>query len=55
MQGMEAVAAYWGDAPEQVQGNLRLTRLLGAQTRFTHSPDRAQVDTAIAGIASELA
>jgi D-cysteine desulfhydrase len=52
--GMEAVAAYWGEAPEQAQGNLRLTRLLGAQTRFTHSADRAQVDTAIAGIASEL-
>jgi 1-aminocyclopropane-1-carboxylate deaminase/D-cysteine desulfhydrase-like pyridoxal-dependent ACC family enzyme len=52
--GMEAVAAYWGEAPEQAQGNLRLTRLLGAQTRFTNSADRAQVDTAIAGIASEL-
>lgn len=52
--GMESVAAYWGEAPEQAQGNLRLTRLLGAQTRFTNSTDRAQVDTAIAGIASEL-
>ena len=52
--GMEAVAAYWGEEPPHAQGNLRLTRLLGAQTRFTNNADRAQVDAAIAGIANEL-
>ena len=52
--GMEAVAAYWGEEPPQAQGNLRLTRLLGAQTRFTNNADRAEVDAAIAGIANEL-
>ncbi len=52
--GMDAVAAYWGDEPSVVQGNLRLTRLLGAQTRFTNNGDRAQVDVAIAAIAQEL-
>ncbi len=52
--GMQAVAAYWGEEPAAVQGNLRLTRLLGAQTRFTHNPDRAQVDQAITDIAAEL-
>ena len=52
--GLEAVAAYWGDAPAAVQGNLLLTRLLGAQTRFTHNTDRAQVDQAITEIAGEL-
>ena len=52
--GFEAVAAYWGDEPAAVQGNLLLTRLLGAQTRFTHNADRAQVDQAIIEIADEL-
>lgn len=52
--GMDAVAIYWGDAPPLVQGNLRLTRCLGAQTRFTGSPDRAQVDAAITEAADEL-
>ena len=52
--GMDAVAAYWGHEPATVQGNLRLTRLLGAQTRFTNNGDRAQVDVAIAAIAEEL-
>ncbi len=52
--GMQAVAAYWGEQPEVAQGNLLLTRLLGAQTRFTNNADRAHVDTAIAQIATEL-
>ena len=52
--GMQAVAAYWGEEPKRVQGNLLLTRLLGAQTRFTNHADRAQVDSAIMAIADEL-
>jgi D-cysteine desulfhydrase family pyridoxal phosphate-dependent enzyme len=52
--GMQAVAAYWGEEPKVAQGNLLLTRLLGAQTRFTNNSDRAQVDTAINAIAEEL-
>jgi D-cysteine desulfhydrase family pyridoxal phosphate-dependent enzyme len=52
--GLDAVAAYWGDAPAAAQGNLLLTRLLGAQTRFTQNADRAQVDQAITEIADEL-
>ncbi len=52
--GMQAVAAYWGEEPAAVQGNLRLTRLLGAQIRFTNNADRAQVDQAINDIAAEL-
>ncbi len=52
--GMQAVAAYWGMEPEVAQGNLLLTRLLGAQTRFTNNADRAQVDTTIMEIATEL-
>jgi D-cysteine desulfhydrase len=52
--GMGCVAAYWGEEPGAVQGNLMLTRLLGAQTRFSNSADRAQVDVAIAQIVGEL-
>ena len=51
--GMQAIAAYWGEEPAAVQGNLRLTRLLGAQIRFTNNADRAQVDQAINHIAAE--
>ena len=52
--GMESVAVYWGSEPATQQGNLRLTRLLGAQTRFTNHTDRAQVDTVIGDVAQEL-
>ena len=52
--GMACVAAYWGEPPSAVQGNLMLTRLLGAQTRFTNNADRAQVDSEIVSITKEL-
>ncbi len=52
--GMACVAAYWGEPLSTAQGNLMLTRLLGAQTRFTNSADRAQVDSEIGRIAQEL-
>ena len=52
--GMESVAVYWGHEPPLVQGNLRLVRLLGAQTRFTGSLDRAHVDVAIGEVTAEL-
>lgn len=45
--GMQAVAVYWGHEPAAALGNLRLTQLVGAQTRFTASADRGQVDEAI--------
>jgi 1-aminocyclopropane-1-carboxylate deaminase/D-cysteine desulfhydrase-like pyridoxal-dependent ACC family enzyme len=52
--GMDAVAIYWGDAPRSVQGNLKLTQCLGAQTRFTGDPDRESVDTLIDDVAVAL-
>ena len=52
--GMESIAVYWGGEPLAVQGNLRLARLLGAQTRFTNTADRAHVDVAIGEVAAEL-
>jgi D-cysteine desulfhydrase family pyridoxal phosphate-dependent enzyme len=52
--GLNMIAVYSGTLPAQVQGNYRLTRLLGAEIRFTGDPDRASVDEAIEEIAIEL-
>ena len=51
---MQCCAIYWGDEPATVQGNFQLVRMLGAQTRFTGSPDRAHVDTVINEVTLEL-
>jgi 1-aminocyclopropane-1-carboxylate deaminase/D-cysteine desulfhydrase-like pyridoxal-dependent ACC family enzyme len=48
------IAVYWGNAPERVEGNYRLARLLGAATRFTGETDRASVGRALAAVAQEL-
>lgn len=52
--GLKMVAVYSGTPPAQAQGNYRLTRLLGAEVRFTGDPDRASVDGAIEATALEL-
>lgn len=52
--GLSAVAVYSGSAPGEVQGNYRLTRLLGAEVRFTDDADRASVDSFIEVVAAEL-
>lgn len=52
--GMEAVAVYWGLPPTETTGNLRLTRRLGAHTRFTGSLDRTSVDQGISDAVTEL-
>ena len=52
--GLHMVAIYSGTPPSQIQGNYRLTRLLGAEIRFTGDPDRASVDGAIEEIARQL-
>jgi D-cysteine desulfhydrase family pyridoxal phosphate-dependent enzyme len=52
--GLNMVAVYSGTPPPQLQGNYRLTRLLGAEIRFTGNPDRASVDEAIEETALEL-
>ena len=52
--GLHMVAVYSGTPPAQVQGNYRLTRLLGAEIRFTGDTDRASVDGAIEETAHEL-
>ena len=52
--GLAAVAVYWGSDPGPDHFNLRLTRMLGAQTRFTGNLDRAFVDVGIALAVDEL-
>jgi D-cysteine desulfhydrase len=52
--GLHMLAIYSGTPPPQIQGNYRLTRLLGAEIRFTGNPDRASVDGAIEETALEL-
>jgi D-cysteine desulfhydrase family pyridoxal phosphate-dependent enzyme len=52
--GLSMVAVYSGSPPERIEGNYRLTRLAGAEVRFTNDPDRASVDGAIEAIAEEL-
>jgi 1-aminocyclopropane-1-carboxylate deaminase/D-cysteine desulfhydrase-like pyridoxal-dependent ACC family enzyme len=52
--GMDAHAVYWGEPPAAVEGNLLLTRMLGAATAFTHSSDRSLLDGAIAAAAADL-
>jgi D-cysteine desulfhydrase family pyridoxal phosphate-dependent enzyme len=51
---LDAVAVYWGGEPARAEGNLALTRLLGARTVFTGSADRASVDTGLEAVAAEL-
>jgi len=48
------LAIYSGTPPPQIQGNYRLTSLLGAEIRFTGNPDRASVDGAIEETAREM-
>ncbi len=52
--GLNMIAVYSGTPPPLVQGNYRLTRLLGAEIRFTGDADRASVDGAIEETANEL-
>ncbi len=51
---LSMVAIYSGTQPLKVEGNYRLTCLLGAEVHFTGTPDRASVDGAIEATAREL-
>ena len=51
---LAAIAVYWGREPARADGNYALARLLGAQTHFTNSDDRASVDVALESLALEL-
>jgi 1-aminocyclopropane-1-carboxylate deaminase/D-cysteine desulfhydrase-like pyridoxal-dependent ACC family enzyme len=53
MSGLHCVAVYWGAPPERAQGNLSLTRMLGAEIRFTGEQDRDSTDRGMASAAAE--
>ncbi|HWP01632.1 MAG TPA: D-cysteine desulfhydrase family protein [Methylococcus sp.] len=52
--GLRCTAVFWGDPPRRIDGNYRLTRMLGAEAVFTGDPDRASVDQAIQAVCEEL-
>jgi D-cysteine desulfhydrase len=54
LAGLKCVAVYWGSAPARTEGNHLLTRLLGAEIRFTGESDRASVDRSIEEAAAEI-
>ena len=52
--GLAIEAVYWGDPPTEIQGNYRLTRMLGAGVHFTGDLDRNSVDSGITDVAEKL-
>jgi D-cysteine desulfhydrase len=54
LAGLRCAAVYWGMEPVRVEGNHWLTRLLGAEMRFTHDGDRASADRGIEAAAAEI-
>ena len=51
---LDCVAIYWGEEPGTVDGNYRVTKMLGAEIRFTGAPERSSVDGYINKVADEL-
>ena len=52
--GLRCIAVYWGNAPERIDGNYRVTRMLGTEAVFTGDPDRTSVDRGIEALCAEL-
>jgi D-cysteine desulfhydrase family pyridoxal phosphate-dependent enzyme len=52
--GLAMVAVYFGAPTARAEGNERLTRLFGAEVRFTGDPERTSVDRGIEAAAAEL-
>ncbi|MGI9293191.1 MAG: 1-aminocyclopropane-1-carboxylate deaminase/D-cysteine desulfhydrase [Pseudomonadales bacterium] len=52
--GMDCSTLAWGEPPAVVDGNYRVTRMLGASVTFTGQNERASVDIAIAEAAQRL-
>lgn len=46
--GLGCRVVFWGDPPNRVDGNYRITRMLGAEVVFTGDVERSSVDIAIA-------
>ena len=51
---LDCIAIYWGDEPGCADGNYRITKMLGAEIRFTGDPERASVDGHINEVADQL-
>lgn len=51
---LDCIAIYWGHEPGLVDGNYRVTKMLGAEIRFTGDPERSSVDGCIDEVADEL-
>jgi len=54
LAGLRSVVVYWGSAPTRVEGNHRLTKMLGVDIRFTGDFDRASVDHALEMTVAEI-
>ena len=54
MGGLDMFACYWGNPPDQPQGNFKLVKLLGAEARFSEDMDRNSVDRLLEKVAEEL-
>jgi D-cysteine desulfhydrase family pyridoxal phosphate-dependent enzyme len=52
--GLGCTAVFWGAKPERIDGNYRLTRMLGADYVFTGDADRTSVDRGIEAVCLEL-
>lgn len=52
--GLRCRAVFWGEAPRHVDGNLRLTEMLGAEPVFTGDTERSSVDSGIAAQCKSL-
>jgi len=53
IMGLRCEIVYWGEPPQRVEGNHLLTRILGADIRFTGDADRDSVDRGVAALAAE--
>jgi 1-aminocyclopropane-1-carboxylate deaminase/D-cysteine desulfhydrase-like pyridoxal-dependent ACC family enzyme len=51
--GLRCEIVYWGEPPQRVEGNHLLTRMLGADIRFTGDADRNSVDRGVDALAAE--
>jgi D-cysteine desulfhydrase family pyridoxal phosphate-dependent enzyme len=52
--GLGCHAVYWGQAPENIEGNYRLCKMFGATVHFTGDNDRTSVDTGIIELTQKL-
>ena len=51
---LDCIAIYWGHKPGSFDGNYRITKMLGAEIRFTGNPERNSVDPCIDEVTDEL-